>query len=94
MNEQKLFCVEFGEPNEQNFMGFPSGNNEKPIFVIARNYNEASIKASNYLKNNKTENSESIFTADGSLKNDVKKSKQIVAIQIVAIKLISDNIIS
>ena len=89
MDGQKLFYVEFGEPNEQNFMGFSTGNNEKPIFVIARNYNLAATKATQYLNDKKNENAESILTADGSLRNDVQKSEKIVAI-----KLVSDNIIS
>lgn len=86
MNEKKLFTVEFGEPQMQTM--FPVGSPIKPIYVIASDYNNASIKASMYLKEHLENNPQSILDGDGSL-----KTSKPADIQIVAVKLLSDKLI-
>lgn len=87
MNEEKLFIVEFGEPQMQNIFAV-SGSPIKPIYVIANDYNGASIKASTYLLKYLQKNPQSILDSDGSL-----KSNKPAEIQIIAVKLLSDEII-
>lgn len=68
MEEKKLFLVEFGEPDIA-YNKF-SMNYEPAIFVIARDYNEAANKAMIYIESKqKTEESRSVLTEDGSLNN-------------------------
>lgn len=87
MSEKKLFVVEFGEPQVQTMFSL-GGSSIKPIYVIANDYNGASIKASMYLKEHLQTNPQSILDGDGSL-----KTSKPAEIQIIAVKLLSDELI-
>lgn len=73
MEEKNLFLIEFGE-GMQRQSGFMSmnGPSVKPIYVVARDYNEAAKKASYYLETKLEElqekETEDVITGDGSLK--------------------------
>jgi hypothetical protein len=93
MSSNKLFFVEFGQPQESHMFSFGgSGGSVKPIYVVANDYTGASIKANQYLQNYLAKNPEnqSILDSDGSLRNNILKSEKI---QIIAVKLLSDEII-
>lgn len=92
MNDKKLFLVEFGEPSSQMSFAFAlGGGHVRPLYVIANDYTDASVKGEiwleNYIQNN-PEN-QSILDGDGSLKTSQTKQN----IQIVSVKLLSNLII-
>lgn len=93
MNDRKLFLVEFGEPSPQTmFSSFGMGGTSvRPIYVVANDYNNASVKAGMWLEDYMQNNPESqnILDGDGSLKTPQKKQN----IQIISVKLLSDTII-
>ena len=74
-------------------MGSMFGNTSsvRPVYVIAKDYTGASVKATMYLKDYLETNPEvkSILDSDGSL----KKTNKSIDIQITAVKLLSDHII-
>lgn len=80
----KLFIVGFGEP--QGDSGWITiGGSNKPVYVIAKDYNEAANKAMEWAENKKE--TASVITSDGSLnlsKNEIK---------INSIKICCDEII-
>ena len=92
MNDRNLFIVEFGEPHAITMFNFSPNISIKPIYVIANDYSDASNKANMYLKRHLKTNSEvqSILDSDGSLKNNIQKP---VDIQVISVKLLSDNLI-
>ena len=94
MELKKLFFVEFGEPSPQmSFTMFGgSGSSVRPIYVVAKDYNDASVKAGMWLEDYMQNNPESqnILDGDGSLKTPQRKQN----IQIISVKLLSDTIIN
>jgi len=81
---RRLFLVEFGED------GYNSYNDFKPVYVLAKNFDEAGHKALDHIESLCVENESSIITLDGSLnlqKIDEKKKR------IKNIKILSDNIL-
>ena len=90
MSDKKLFIVEFGEPAIPNFMSLRFGGH-RPIYVIARDYNEAATKAQLYMEAKKANMPpKSIIDFDGSL-NNIKEEEE--EIKIVAVRLASEEII-
>jgi len=92
MSDKKLFIVEFGEPHQQNMFSFGGGSSIRPIYVVAKDYTGASVKASMWLQNHIETNPEqrSILDGDGSLKPNMDKPTDM---QIISVKLLSDEII-
>ena len=71
---RKLFIVEFGEPHVgMSFSLAP----EPSVFVVAKDYNEAAAKALEHIKNKVNNEPKSIFTEDGSLRNDLLNKKEL-----------------
>ena len=90
MSEKKLFIVEFGEPTMPNFMNFRFGG-PKPIYVIAKDYNEAANKAMLYMEAKRDSMPKKpVIDLDGSLNNRTEIDEEI---KIVAVKLASEEII-
>jgi hypothetical protein len=89
MSDKKLFIVEFGEPSVSGFLSLRFG--PKPIYVIAKDYNEAATKAQLYMEAKKANMPpKSILDFDGSLNNTKEEEEEI---KIVAVRLASDEII-
>lgn len=89
-NDKKLFIVEFGEPTMPNFMSFRFGG-PKPVYVIARDYNEAADKAEIYMETKKASMPKKpVIDLDGSLNNRTEIDDEI---KIVAVRLASEEII-
>lgn len=90
MSDKKLFIVEFGEPTMPNFMNFRFGG-PKPVYVVARDYNEAAGKAQMYMEAKKASMpKKSILDDDGSLNSRTEIDNEI---KIVAVRLASEEII-
>lgn len=79
----KLFIVEFGNPDTGNYISF--GSSQKPLFVIAKNYDEAAEKATNWIEVKKT--TASVLTSDGDLRINTDELK------IKAIKLACEELV-
>ena len=95
MGKNKLFYVEFGEPQQSNMFSFGgSGSGVQPIYVVADDYQKASDKAGIYLQNYLATNPEanSILDGDGSLKTRPDQ-KPPTPPQIISVKLLSNEII-
>lgn len=88
--DSKLFYVEFGEPETPGYYGGGSSK-QKPLYVIAKSYDEAAKKAMNYTlaKQEEVIESKSIIDADGSLKLSTEDDD----IKIKSVKLASNEII-
>jgi hypothetical protein len=70
-NKGKLFIVEFGKPDTAGGWISFGGNSQKPLYVIANNYNEAAKKAIEHAENSRE--NQSVLSPDGSLNlNDEK----------------------
>jgi hypothetical protein len=98
MGANKLFYVEFGDPNQNATFSFGGGSmgSMKPIYVVADDYNQASQKAGVYLQNHLETDPEagSILDGDGSLRNPMNPGqKPPPDPQIISVKLLSDEII-
>jgi hypothetical protein len=93
MEEKKLFYVEFGEPRPSGFMQFSFGNpGLSPVYVVAKDYNEAVNKAMVYAEFKKEFNKKgSILDENGSLRNTVKNDDEEIKIRSIAV--ISDDVI-
>jgi hypothetical protein len=91
MEKKLLFYVEFGEPRLRG-LSFTFGGSQAPVFVVAKDYNEAAEKALAYVeyKNSDDGNKRSILTADGSLDNSVLDKEDI---KIKSISIASEDIV-
>jgi hypothetical protein len=94
MEEKKLFIVEFGEPELNG--GFWAGSycRQSPIFVVAKDYNEAADKAMAYVEYKKTitpKPKRDVLTSDGSLNYFREETDE--PIKIRGIKLASEEVI-
>ena len=84
----KIFLVEFGKPDLSSYGSF--GQKQDPVFVLAKNFDEASQKAFLYAENRlNNEKSKSILDSDGSLILDATE----VELQIKSVKIVSNEII-
>ena len=74
MNNNKLFIVEFGEPQVglSSFLFIP----EPAVYVIAKDYNDAATKALLYVEDKQKNEPKKIFGEDGSLNNDILNKKE------------------
>jgi len=89
MDKKLLFLVEFGEP--QVGFAFNFGN-QSPIYVVAKDYNEAAEKALAYVEYKKiTAPKKNILTRDGSLNKSEDFADDEVKIR--AIKLASEDVV-
>lgn len=88
MDDNKLFIVEFGDPNTTNAFPFGGRCAIKPIYVIAKDYSGASGKGMLFLQKYLETDKSTIFDNDGSLANTKPEE-----VTIVAVKLLSDTII-
>jgi hypothetical protein len=90
ITEKKLFIVEFGEPKLPNFTNFRSSN-LKPIYVIARDFNEAANKAVLYMEAKKQCGiKKPVIDSDGSLNNRTEIDYEI---KVESVKLAAEEII-
>ena len=90
MEEKKLFYVEFGEPRASGFMSFSFGNPTPPVYVIARDYNEAASKALSYAEYKRTiAPKKSVLTPDGSLSNHAEEEE----LKIRSISVASEDVV-
>jgi hypothetical protein len=94
MEEKKLFLVEFGDPE---LSGFWSGCHygQNPVFVVAKDYNEAAEKALAYVEYKRSiapKPKRDVLTSDGSL-NNFRYDTQNEEIKIRAIKLASEDVV-
>lgn len=80
----KLFVVEFGQPDLGNYISF--GGKQKPLFVMAKNYNEAAEKAMTFAES-RAEN-QSVVGYDGSL--NISPDDEL---KIKSVKLACDEIV-
>jgi hypothetical protein len=93
MEDRKLFFVEFGEPRTSGgILSFAFANNIlSPVYVVAKDYNEAASKAMAYAEYKQTFGEKgSVLTSDGSLRNQKKEDAEI---KIRAISVVSDDVI-
>jgi len=81
MEDRNLFLVEFGEGHrERHSMSF-SGPAVKPIYVVAKDYNQAAQKAQFYLDAKLEEiANEGVLASDGSLNNSNELNIKIVGV--------------
>lgn len=87
MEGYKIFLVEFGKPDLSNFVSF--GRGQDPVFVLAKDYNEASKKALLFAEERlKTQKSNSILDSDGSLILDNADNLQVKSVKIVSNEII------
>lgn len=88
--DSKLFYVEFGEPETPGYYGGGSSK-QKPLYIIAKSYDEAAKKAMNYVdaQQEEVQESKSIIDSDGSLRLNTEDD----CIKIKSIKIASDEII-
>jgi hypothetical protein len=90
MSDKKLFIVEFGEPSMPNFMSFRFGG-PKPIYVVAKDYNEAANKAMLYMEAKKASMpKKSVLDEDGSLNRSMDIDEEI---KIIGVRLAAEEII-
>lgn len=94
MEEKKLFIVEFGEPDVIG--GFWSGchHSQSPLFVVAKDYNEAANKALAYVEYKKTitpKPKKDVLTSDGSLNNFWDETEENIKIRLI--KLASEEVV-
>ena len=95
MGMNKLFYIEFGEPQQSHMFSFGGGGSGvQPIYVVANDYQQASDKATLYLENYLKNDPEatSILDGDGSLKTRPDQ-KTPTPPQIISVKLLSNEII-
>jgi len=85
MSKNKLYVVEFGDPDEERDF-FSSSVNLKPLFVVASDYVDAGRKAEAWLRNKKSEMVKNITTEDG-----LKDTSKIDKIGIVTVKITADE---
>ena len=78
MEEKKLFYVEFGEPKVR--MSFSSlFNSIQPVFVVAKDYNEAAEKALAYIEYKRSiEPKRSVLTSDVRIRSVSIASEDVV----------------
>jgi len=88
MEKKLLFCVEFGE-SRLSGMSF-SGSGQAPVFVVAKDYNEAAEKALAYVEYKNNQVKRSILTPDGSLDNRVINKKDV---SIKSISIASEEVV-
>lgn len=89
MKDKKLFIVEFGAPDVIHSW---SVCKQDPVFVVAKDYNEAANKAMMYIEyKEKNKPEKSIISYDGSL--DLSKDDNNDMIKIKAIKLATEEVI-
>ena len=81
MEEKNLFIVEFGEGHkERHSMSF-GGPAVKPIYVVAKDYNQAAQKAQFYLDTKLEEIANNgVLESDGSLSNNNQLNIKIVGV--------------
>ena len=86
MEERKLFIVEFGGNNSDmwNYCA------QKPIYVVAKDYNEAANKATLYIEWKRENNPKKVIDDDGSLLNSDRKEEKY---HVVAVKSAGDEVI-
>ena len=89
--DSKLFYVEFGEPETPGYYGGSGSSRQKPLYVIARTYDEAAKKAMSYVEfqQDVIQETKKIIDADGSLVLHTDDD----CIKIKAVKLASEEII-
>jgi len=90
MEKKLLFYVEFGEPRLRG-LSFSFSTGQAPVFVVAKDYNEAAEKALAYVeyKNNNQEK-RSILTPDGSLDNSAIDKEDV---KIKSISIASEEVV-
>lgn len=94
MEDKYLFQVEFGDPNDSPTTISFNGPRIRPLFVVAKDYNTAVIKANMYLETKLEELKEhdnKVLTGDGSL-NPFGQSNKKIELVITAIRLINEII--
>jgi len=84
MKDKKLYYVEFGEPRLRGMMSFGFGSGQSPIFVVARDYNEAAEKALAYVEYKNLNEKRTVLTPDGSLDNTPIEDVKIKSISIAS----------
>lgn len=87
MEDKKLFIVEFGQPVMPNIMNW-NGSTVKPVYVVARDYNEAAGKAMIYLESKMRNEPKSVIGMDGSLNLQVDEKIEIVAVKLAATEIL------
>lgn len=93
MEDKKLFYVEFGEPRATGgFLSFSFASNPlSPVYVVAKDYNEAANKAMAYAEYKKSfDKKNSVLDSDGSLRNRKEEEEEP---KIRAISIVSDDVI-
>jgi hypothetical protein len=80
-----LFIVEFGEPE---FINTWRSSPQSPVFVVAKDYNEAGDKALAYVEYKNSLKPKTVLTEDGSLNKSTNES-----IKIKAIRLASEEVV-
>ena len=90
MEEKKLFYVEFGEPKVR--MSFSSlFNSIQPVFVVAKDYNEAAEKALAYIEYKRSiEPKRSVLTSDGSLNRHMDEEEDV---RIRSVSIASEDVV-
>lgn len=83
ITQLKLFLVKFGKPTIENVFG--GGSSQDPVFVLAKDYDEAAKKAEAWVEEN-FEN-KGVVAEDGSLNVDMNQNR-IKSVEIASDKLI------
>jgi hypothetical protein len=91
MEDKKLFIVEFGKPEHGMSMSFMDFHrNQPPVYVIAKDYNEAASKGLAYAEYKKQNTPQkNVIDSDGSLNNFDDDDE----IKVKAVRLAAEEIV-
>lgn len=91
MEDKKLFIVEFGKPEHGMSLPFMNFHTQPPVYVIAKDYNEAASKGLAYAEYKKQNTPQkSVLDSDGSLNNLDEKDEEI---KVKAVRLAAEEIV-